>query len=202
MEEDKGITKKIGIEPKKEDSEEISIDFKKIESWIKNHKTWIIYGLLFFILVLAFMSRTQNVPNLEGKYLVSPDDPYYFLRMSEDVYKTGSVPDNDTLRYYPMGQETKAENNFMAYLAGYTLHGVQIFFPNADMFDVAAWLGPSLLIIGLIGFFFLSKEIFGDNRIALIATGFLAFSSAIFFRTTAGFLEKEPIFLPMFIFAL
>ena len=40
-------------------------------------------------------------------------------------------------------------------------------------------------------------EIFGDWKTALIATGFLAFSNAILFRTTAGFLEKEPLFMPL-----
>lgn len=184
------------------ESEEVSFDLNAVMGWIKKHKTIVVYALLLLIVVLAFVSRTQNIPNLEGKYLVSPDDPYYFLRASNTIYETGGLPENDTLRYYPDGQSTKFENNFMAYLAGYTLRAVKMVAPTADMFDIAAWLGPSLLVIGLIGFFFLSKEVFEDNRVALIATGFLAFSSAIFFRTTAGFLEKEPLFLPLFCFAM
>ena len=143
------------IKESKQESEEISIDLQGIGTFVKKHKTWFVYGLLLIILILTFMSRTQNIPNLEGKYLVSPDDPYYFLRVSNTVYETGGMPEVDELRYYPDGQETKFENNFMAYLAGYTLRIGQTFFPEADMFDVAAWLSPSLLLIGLIGFFFL-----------------------------------------------
>lgn len=190
------------MEEDKKTEEEISIDFKKIVEWIVKNKTLVVYGLLFIIVGLAFLSRIQNVPNLQGKYLISPDDPYYFLRAADTIYDKGSLPENDTLRYYPIGQTTNYENNFAAYVAAYSLHAIKIFAPSATMFDVAAWFAPTLLVIGLVGFFFLSKELFEDDRIALLATGFLAFSSAIFFRTTAGFLEKEPVFLPLFCFAM
>ncbi|MDD5181706.1 MAG: STT3 domain-containing protein [Candidatus Nanoarchaeia archaeon] len=190
------------MEENKTTEEEVSIDVKHVIAWLSSHKKVVVWGLLLLIIGLAFFSRIQNIPLLEGKYLVSPDDPYYFLRASNTIYETGSLPENDTLRYYPDGQDTKAENNFMAYLAGYSLKAVKIFAPSATMFDIAAWMAPTLLVIGLVGFFLLSREIFEDDRIALIATGFLAFSSAIFFRTTAGFLEKEPILLPMFCFAM
>ena len=190
------------MEEDKKAEEEVSIDLKKAVEWIGKHKTLVVYGLLLVILGLAFFSRIQNIPLLEGKYLVSPDDPYYFLRASQTIYEDGKLPDVDMLRYYPNGTASSGENNFMAYLAGYSLKAVKMVAPTADMFDIAAWMAPTLLVLGLFGFFLLSKEIFEDDRIALIATGFLAFSSAIFFRTTAGFLEKEPIFLPMFCFAM
>jgi len=183
------------------ENEEFEIDFNKILSFVKSKKKIMIYSLLIILLLAAGYSRTRNIPNLQGKYLLSPDDPYVFLRYSLDI-ANGHLPKNDTLRYYPIGFPTSKENLFMAYLAGYTYKIANSINPSISMYDIAAYLTPLLFVISLVIFFFLTKEIFNDEIISLISTGFLAFSIALLQRTSAGFLEKEPIFLPMFLAAM
>ena len=94
-----------------------------------------VYIILILILCAGFYSRTRNIPALDSQYLLSPDDPYIFLRYSNSIAETGSIPANDTLRYYPIGHDTSQENTFIAYLAGYSLNFIKIA------------LSPSLVII-------------------------------------------------------
>ena len=186
-------------EAKKEDTElELDIKFDGVINFVKKNRTAVIYCLLLVLLLMTFYSRTQNIPALEGKYLISPDDPYIFLRYADDI-ANNKLPSNDTLRYYPEGVDITTENLGSAYVAGYALKFVRIFNPSATMYDIAAYFAPVLLVIGIAAFFFLTREILEDDLAALLASGFLAFSLAILFRTTAGFLEKEPLFLPLMI---
>ena len=186
-------------EAKKEDTElELDIKFDGVINFVKKNRTAMIYCLLLVLLLMTFYSRTQNIPALEGKYLISPDDPYVFLRYADDI-ANNKLPSNDTLRYYPDGVDITTENLGSAYVAGYALKFVRIFNPSATMYDIAAYFAPVLLVIGIAAFFFLTREILEDDLAALLASGFLAFSLAILFRTTAGFLEKEPLFLPLMI---
>ncbi|MCD6576193.1 MAG: hypothetical protein J7K73_03475 [Nanoarchaeota archaeon] len=184
------------------EKKEIEIDFDKIFDFFKRNQKIITYILLILLLLGGFYSRTRDVPQLQHKYLISPDDPYVFLRYSTIVAEKGSLPANDTLRYYPEGFDTKRENAFTAYLAGYIYNFVHKLNPNVNMFDIAAYYAPSLFVIALIAFFFLSKELLNDEKIALISTGILAFSPAILLRTVGGFLEKEPLFLPLFMISM
>jgi len=186
-------------ETKKEDTElELDIKFDGVINFVKKNRTAVIYCLLLILLLMTFYSRTQNIPALEGKYLISPDDPYIFLRYADDI-ANNKLPSNDTLRYYPGGVDITNENLGSAYVAGYALKFVRIFNPSATMYDVAGYFAPVLLVIGIAAFFFLTREILEDDLAALLASGFLAFSLAILFRTAAGFLEKEPLFLPLMI---
>ena len=185
-----------------EENESISIDIPDIIPFVKKHYKIIIYLLLILILIAGFYSRSADIPNLKHKYLISPDDPYFFLRYAKMFAETGHLPSNDTLRYYPVGYSPKDENLFTVYLAGYLYKIVHSINPNINMFDIGAWYAPSLFVIALVAMFFLSKEILKDEKAALVTTAILAFSPAILFRTVGGFLEKEPIFLPMFLIAL
>jgi asparagine N-glycosylation enzyme membrane subunit Stt3 len=197
MEED--INKK---EDNSKEQDTFEIDVSKIYSFFKKHQTGIIYGLLILLLIAGFYSRSVDIPNLQHKYLISPDDPYFFLRYAKIFAETGKLPSNDTLMYYPVGYNPSHENLFTVYLAGYLYKIAHSINPNINMYDIGAWYAPSLFVIALIAMFFLSDELFKDKKIALVATGILAFSPAILFRTSGGFLEKEPIFLPMFLTAL
>lgn len=201
--------KKKHNEPKEEtksESPEEDISLEGLSDVYNKHKSLInnllVYGLLALIIIFAFNSRIQNIPHLEGKYLISPDDPYIFYRYANYIATNGHMMENDTMRYYPQGFDTKTENLFVAYVAGYALNFGKSVDPSLTMFDIGAWFAPVLLVIALAAFFFLSKEVFDDNKIALMAVGILAFSQAILFRTAGGFLEKEPLFLPLMFFSM
>jgi asparagine N-glycosylation enzyme membrane subunit Stt3 len=189
-------------EAAKSDGEELNIDLGAAADFFRKHKTLLVYSLLIILLLMTFYSRTQNIPNLEGKYLISPDDPYVFLRYANDIAEDGKLTANDTLRYYPDGVDAAHERLGSAYIAGYALIAARAFSPELTMYDIAAYFAPVLLVIGIAGFFFLTREILEDEWAALVASGLLAFSAAIFFRTTAGFLEKEPLFLPFMVLGM
>lgn len=181
--------------------EELSVDFSSIWAFVKKHKMVFVYLALALILIAGAYTRTRNIPMLDSQYLVSPDDPYIFLRYSQYI-ADGGLPDNDTLRHYPEGLDPHYENNFIAYLAGYSLNFANVFNPDINMVDIASYLIPTLFVLSLFVFFFLAKEILNSNKFALIATAILAFSPAILLRTVAGFLEKEPVFLLMFFLSM
>ena len=187
-------------------NDNIEFDFSKIKEkfvpFYEKHKIWFVFGILAFIVLLGFYSRVQNVPNLNGQYLISPDDPYFFFRQSSQLAEEGSLPDVDTLRYYPDGVSTKRESMGSVYLAAFSLNTARMINPDLTMYDVAAWFAPILFAVSLIIFFFFVKEIFKNDWLALLATSFFAFSPAILFRTAAGFLEKEPIFMPLFLISM
>ncbi len=181
--------------------EEIEVNTKQIVKFFKEKKSIIIYASLAVLMILAFLSRTQNVKFLDHKYLLSPDDPYYFYRMSMYIATHGHIMANDTMRYYPIGFSTERSNLGTAYLAGYMYRFLHSIGWKGNMFDIAAYYAPILLAIGLIPFFFLVREVFNEKS-AIIATGILAFSNGILFRTMGGFLEKEPLFWPLFVTSL
>ncbi len=176
---------------------EIEISFQKVEEFFTKHEKYIFLGVFAALLVLAFVSRAAIYPNLQHKYLLSPDDPYLFLRYSKYIAEHGKLMKNDTLRYYPGGYLTKRENTFTAYIAGYLSRAF-----GWNIFDIAAFLPAVCLTIATVFIFLLSNEFFENRWKSLIAAGLFAFSQGILFRTMGGFLEKEPVFLVFMSLAL
>lgn len=182
-------------------ADDIEIDFGKIVSFFKENKNILLIAMLALILIGGFYSRTRNIEHLErGPFMASPDDPYFFLRYSTIIAEEGELPEIDELRYYPDGFNARRENNFINYLAGYSLRFVRNFNQDATAFTMAYYLPPILLIISLPIFFLFVKELFDDKKLALFATGFYAFLTPMIYRTLAGNLAKEPIFM-VFAFA-
>lgn len=173
---------------------EINLDLKNFINIFRKKRYLINYLILSVICILAFYSRTLNVPHLERKYMISPDDPYVFYRYSSIIAEKGYLPKNDSLRYYPIGFDTSRELILPSYVAGYAYRILKPVFPDLVIPDIAAYYPAALLVVSLIFFFLFVKEIFNE-RVGLLATGFFAFTRGILFRTAGGFLEKEPLFL-------
>ncbi len=181
--------------------DDIEIDLQKFVSFVKDNKKILLFAMLLLIIIGGFYSRTRNIENLEqGPFMASPDDPYFFLRYSTIIAEEGELPEIDNLRYHPDGFDTRRENNFINYLAGYSLRFVRNFNPDATAFTIAYYLPPLLFIISLPIFFLFVKELFDDKKLAVFATGFYAFLMPMIYRTLAGNLAKEPIFM-VFAFA-
>ncbi|MCW1305088.1 MAG: hypothetical protein OH354_04930 [Candidatus Parvarchaeota archaeon] len=194
-EEEKGEEKKLK-------EEELELNLDSLINLFKKHNKILVYLVLFLFIILTIYSRTRNIPNLEGKYLISPDDPYIFYRYTKMIVENGSLPENDTMRYYPHGFETSRELLVPAYLTAYSYLAAKAILPNINFMDVVYYYAPICFALSLIGFFFLAKEILKDDLFSLITVGLIAFSYPVIFRTTSGFIEKEPIFTLAFSFAM
>ncbi|MCW1301377.1 MAG: STT3 domain-containing protein [Candidatus Nanoarchaeia archaeon] len=187
----------------KTEPSELAVDLRSIGKLIKgllDHgerllRNKLLKPLLFIIiLILAFYTRTLNIPRLNGN-LVSMDDPYIFLRYTNYIVDLGYLPRNDTLRYYPMGFDTSSEMLLPSYIAAYFYKFLSFFIPNLDRMTAYYLYTPFLVSLGLIAYAFLLYELFKDWRISLLGVIFLGFSTSILLRSVSGFLEKEPAFL-------
>ena len=203
-EEEKKVEEKREEEKKVEEKEgeEISFDVDSIIKFFQKNKNIFLYLTLLLIILLTIYSRTRNIANLEGKYLISPDDPYIFYRYTKMLVENGSLPENDTMRYYPHGFDTRNELLLPAYLTAYSYLALKSILSSINFMDVVYYYAPICFALSLIGFFFLFKEILKDDLFSLISVGLIAFSYPILFRSTAGFIEKEPFFTLAFSFAL
>jgi asparagine N-glycosylation enzyme membrane subunit Stt3 len=178
---------------------------KNLFNKIKKNRTFVYLGILIIILFLTFSMRISNFTTGDGlkdvttgEYTLGPDlDPYLFLRWTKDIVANGSVPINDTMRYSPLGYDTRMETVFLSYSLAYFYKFIHAF--NSDVsVTFAASLAPAVFFIFACLFFFLfTRRLFIKknedvrNIIALIATLFFAFAPALLHRTTGGIPEKE-----------
>ncbi len=84
---------------------------------------------VFATLTIAFLAtqvRLLNIDKLNNE-LLSMDDPYLFLRYSNEIYYNGSLPPNDTLRYYPDGITTEYEMTLPSKVATLLAKAIKLF---------------------------------------------------------------------------
>ena len=104
----------------------------------------------------------------------------------------GSLPINDTMRYYPFGFEVLKENPLPSYGIAF-IYYLFSFLPNFTIMK-AAQIYPSFYTsIALIFFYLLCVEVFKDKKIALLSTLFLVITPGFLFRTMGGFSDKEAL---------
>ncbi len=182
------------------DEEEFELDLNDIVNFVTSHTKEISYVLLFLTVFIAFYVRTQDVQNLQGKFLVGLD-PYVFYRYAYYLVNDGSIPSNDTLRYYPTGFLTERELLMPSYSIATVYYVVHFFDSKFTLMDAAIYYPAIATAIAVVFFFFLTKEIFKSNTIALSSPLLLSVVLGFIFRTSAGFADKEPI-ATLFTFAL
>src|SRR3989338_3937868 len=169
-----------------------------VAKW-KEYQSIVIWAIFAFIAWFGYTIRTKNLPLLQGRFLVGPDE-YAFLRYVKYIVEHGNLMQVDYLRYYPTGfsglAEFKVVSYFMAYLYQF-LH-----FLNTSMtVDMAVILYPAIsFAISMVFFFLLVRELL-DWRAALIATAFLTVLPAYLFRTIAGVSEKKALEMVFFFMA-
>jgi len=186
---------KIAEELKEELNEETEIteeiNLKALLDFYKKHKKIVFYSLALIIVLIGFFIRTSNLNNLDDKLLGL--DPYVFYRYADYIINTGSVPANDTMRYYPAGFNTRLEGNLHSYVVAYAYEGLKSFFPNLSLMKIMQVYPAVSALIAFIVFFFLVQELFSNYFISLTSTAFLTVTHGFLFRTSAGFADKEPI---------
>jgi asparagine N-glycosylation enzyme membrane subunit Stt3 len=171
-------------------AKEEEISLQDIFKLIKKHQEKLQYVGLAIIVILSYLIRVADMPHM-GDGLLGLD-PYLFYRYSLDILRTGSIPLNDTMRYYPDGYDTLTEGVLHSYVMAYIY---LILKPLINwQFITAFQLYPAIFgALSFIVFYFIVREFFDDVKIALIATAFLSVIPSFLFRTAAGFSDKEAI---------
>jgi dolichyl-diphosphooligosaccharide--protein glycosyltransferase len=174
---------------------------KKVLDWLK-HSSWIYILCLIVILIATFYIRTVNVPQLKdvttGNYTLGPDlDPFLALRWAKYIVEHGSLMENDTMRYVPLGYSTKGELLLWPYSIVWVYNVFKFFDPSVSV-EYAAIIHPVIFfLIALVFMFLFVRKIFDhegkmkSNLIALLSTLIFAILPPLVHRTVAGIPEKE-----------
>ncbi len=160
------------------------------------------YTILAWLVFLSVKIRSSNISRLRdittNGWTLGPDlDPFLFLRWAKYIVENGSLFVNDTLRYVPLGFDTKAELIFLPYLIAW-FHKIAIFFGSTSVEQSAALFPVFMFALTVISFFLFTRIIFYEisgknqaNIIALISSFFLVVIPSLMPRTIAGIPEKE-----------
>ncbi|MDP7282559.1 MAG: STT3 domain-containing protein [Candidatus Undinarchaeales archaeon] len=202
----------------KSSDDEMAFDLSKAGKWLKDHKNFIIYGLL--IVLLLFSGKVLFTP--ESKYTgiyensLSAMDPYWHYRHAENVYDHGYVGDTkvcyneklndaipntadcppgydlvawDTMHDAPMGG--RAYQEFYPYFSAYSYKAVGRFVaPNLLVWH--RWTPAIFGVLAVLGMFLLVKQFFGPY--AGLASGFvLTLSSSFITRSVSGFADSDAV---------
>src|SRR3989338_8428157 len=100
-------------------------------------KNLIYYIILAVITLIAVLIRIANIDKLKdiatGTWTLGPDlDPFLFLRWAEYIVEHGSLMALDTLRYAPLGFETRAELVLLPYLIAW-FHNIASIFGSTSI---------------------------------------------------------------------
>jgi len=182
---------------------------RKVFDFFAKNKNLIYIIALIAIVIFTAGVRTSNVQDLKdvttGNYTLGPDlDPFLFLRYSQYIEEHGSLMQNDTMRYVPVGYDPNKELILLSYSIVWTHDIIKIFSP-ASTLEYAAIIYPVICFcLAIIVFFFFVRKVFerkkNSNLIALISTALFAVLPHLLHRTVAGIPEKEaPGILFMFL---
>lgn len=154
-------------------------------------------GVLLLIYSSGTFIRLAPISNW-GVY-VTADDPVLHVRVTEYVLENGHLPRNDSLSWYPWGQNWETTlPNFRYYLtAGLYSLGKSMGF-GISVYDFCV-LFPAFFAPLAVFPMFLLVRLLGEWKSGLIAAGVLVLSSGYLTRTIAGFYRHEHVGLPLLI---
>ena len=198
------------------EDEIIRIRKDKIVKFFKTNYNWVAYILLAVIVYLALKIRTRNLPGLRdittGTWTLGPDlDPFLFLRWAKYIFEHGSIMAIDTMRFVPVGYDTRGEMMLLSYMIVW-FHKIAVFFGSTSITQSAVLFPVFMFGLTVIAFFLMTRKIFfkslgekSANIIALISSFFLSVMPPLLPRTIAGIPEKESaaflfIFLSFYLF--
>jgi dolichyl-diphosphooligosaccharide--protein glycosyltransferase len=150
----------------------------------------IVAALLFVAYALGCYLR--SLPQFSEQHVLTGDDPYVFLRYAEALLKNGSIPSNDTLRYYPQGFDTKYELLLVLwFIAGFS------WLTGSQPIDVAIWLPVFFAPLIVIPIFFFTRTLTRSTTAGVIAAFLSATAPAFIIRSFEGFCDKEVFVTPL-----
>lgn len=175
----------------------------KFVNFFKKNYNWVSYIILVIIVYISVKIRTRNLQGLKdittGTWTLGPDlDPFLFLRWAKHIVANGSLMVIDTMRYSPLGFNTKGELILHPYMIAWFHKYLGPLFGTESVTHSAVLYPVFFFAITVIAFFFMVRKIFVDftgeknaNIIALISSFFLTVIPSLLPRTIAGIPEKE-----------
>ena len=148
--------------------------------------------VVLLALAYALGCYLRSLPKFSDQHVLTGDDPYVHLRYAEELLKNGSVPTNDTLRYYPQGFDARYELPLVSwFIACFSkLTGLQ-------PIDVAIWLPALFAPLIVIPTFFITRTLTKSTTAAVIAAFLSTAAPAFFMRSFEGFCDKEAFTTPL-----
>lgn len=166
-----------------------------LEQLKKEHK-WIVYALLGIILIFSYHLRTLNLPLLKdvttGKYIAADLDAQLFMRYSQYILEHGKLFALDTMRNFPVGFPTDIEAPLLPYSIVY-LYKFLHFFNASITVEYVDVIFPAIATTFTLIFFFLFVRRLFNDKVALVATAFLAVLPSFLTRTISGYTDKEAL---------
>ncbi|MEM0316586.1 MAG: STT3 domain-containing protein [Candidatus Nezhaarchaeales archaeon] len=159
------------------------------------------YKLLLVVLMLGLSYLLgvwlRTLPAFSEQHVLTGDDPYVHLRYAEYLLNSGSLPSNDTLRYYPEGFDPRQELLLVPwFIAAFSwITGLQ-------PLDIAIWLPAFFAPLIIVPIYFISKKITGSMSSGVIAAFLAASTPAFILRSFEGFCDKEAFTTPLMFAAL
>lgn len=159
------------------------------------------HKLLFIVLMLSLSYLLgvwlRTLPAFSEQHVLTGDDPYLHLRYAEHLLRNGSLPSNDTLRYYPEGFDPRQELLLVSwFITGFS------WLTSLQPLDVAIWLPAFFAPLIIIPIYFISKKITGSRTSGVIAAFLAASAPAFILRSFEGFCDKETFTTPLMFAAL
>ena len=178
---------------------------KKILSYFKKDKIWLIWGIFILIAWFGFWIRTRNIPLLKdvttGDFIQADPDATAFLRYAKYIVENGRLMDIDFMRYYPWGYGNMVEFKLLSYIIAYFYDFLNFFNSDVTVGYAHVLYPPVAFVIGLIFFFLLVRKLF-DYRVALLSSLLLTIIPPYLFRTISGVGDKEALGMVFFFAAL
>ena len=144
--------------------------------------------------------RVKEASQLQDRYL-SGYDSYFYYRQAKTIVADGHLPDRDYMQHYPEGVNLRGRANLNCYAIAYLYKGVRIFAPKVSIERVAIYYPVICFTLILILFFGLTNHFF-DKSVSLIAVTILATIPAAVSRTFAGWADRDPLSLLMWLACL
>lgn len=142
---------------------------EKLKELFFKKNLWV-YVILILLLVLAWHTRTVNIPNLKdvttGDYTLGPDlDPFLFLRYAKYIVDHGSLMDMDYMRYVPLGYHTAQETRVLPYMIAYFHKAFVILKPGISINYSALMFPVIMFLLTVVAFFLFIRKVFEEKGI-------------------------------------
>ena len=168
---------------------------------LNNKLQWVLTILFLLLIVSASLNiRTQSLNNLrsdiDGEYLPTGLDPYYFMRLAE-LKMEGDVPEFDPMR---IGE--------VELYSGLTPEITIIFYKIANLFgdvsfDFIFVLTPVILFSIILIFLFILSYLVTQSKIAsLLSTSLFSLLPSLLYRTSVGFTDHDILGIFAFLLVL
>ncbi len=143
--------------------------------------------------VLAICLRFQNLPLLEGKYLLGTDS-YRFLWQAETIVEHGRLPERDMTRWLPLGRDLTRQLSLSSYVIAGLYHLLNPFIPSLTVYQTVVYYPLILYPLILLMIYLVALRLFKRST-ALLAVAILIVLPPELSRSMAGFADRDGLCL-------